>query len=123
MLKAAQAKDPNNAQILIHKSFVYADKAQNPTFVRDQKNNFEKAYELADAAARMGTDRYSKARALYNRACFGCYIYPDRKNNIENDLREAIKLDERFGEMAKHDPDFSGLSKDPEFQSIIGSPN
>lgn len=122
-LDEAHVKDPSNAQIVIHKALVFAAKGDDAS--GDEKTeHFKRAYRLTDAAARMDADRFSRARAIYDRACFALLAYPEKKEIVLRDLRDAVEPDERLAELARYDRDFQALQQalqqDTEFRSITG---
>ena len=60
-------------------------------------------------------------RALYNRACYHCIVYPDDKAKVLDYLERAIEVRGRYKTVAQNDDDFAEIRDDPDFVTVTGT--
>jgi tetratricopeptide (TPR) repeat protein len=106
----AIAYDPTYMDAILHKSFVYAEQGDTELNEDKKKEKYRAAAELAEKA--IGIDR-EYGRSYYNRACYLYLAYgEEKKGEVLENLRTAIKKNDMLAEMARYDPDLKDSKGD-----------
>jgi hypothetical protein len=108
---------PTNARALFAKGRILKRFAQRDGKPGDKALLKEALDNVSKAAALLP----NKAGPLYNMACYQALLGVDKAEVIRN-LKRAIQLNPKMGEIASNDDDFISLRDDIDFKGLTGTP-
>ena len=90
-------------------------------YVLRRNNRLSEAIEASEEAAKVaGEDKYEKARALYNAACYNALL--NHQDDAISHLGNAIKLHPSMKKLARNDSDFVQIKNLEKFKEITSTP-